>query len=54
LAAGRDKDIEFVSDLLKHHLINRGKILHLIDGVKDNDLNQRLLRNWLIAVSKKA
>lgn len=53
-AAGREKDIEFVSDLLKHHLINRGKILHLIDGVKDNDLNQRLLRNWLIAVSKKA
>ena len=54
LAAGREKDIEFVRELLKHRLINRGKLLRLIDTVKHEELKQDLLRNWTIATSKKS
>lgn len=53
LAAGREKDTEFIRELLKHRLINRGKILRLIDSEKDQDLKQLLLRNWMIVVSRK-
>jgi hypothetical protein len=51
LAAGREKDIEFIRELLKHRLINRGKILRLIDSEKDEDLKQLLDRNWTIVMS---
>jgi hypothetical protein len=45
LAAGREKDIAFIRELLKHRLINRGKILRLIDSERDLDLKQLLVRN---------
>ena len=51
LAAGREKDIEFIRELLKHRLINRSKILRLIGSVKDQDLKQLLVRNWTIVMS---
>jgi len=54
LAAGRDKDIKFIRELLKHRLISRGKLLRLIDTVKHEELKQDLLRNWTIATSKKS
>jgi len=54
LAAGREKDMEFVRELLKHRLINRGKLMRLIDGAINTDLKQRLVRNWSIALSDKA
>ena len=54
LAADREKDMEFVRELLKHRLINRGKLMRLIDGVINTDLKQRLVRNWSIALSEKA
>lgn len=53
LAAGREKDIEFIRELLKHRLINRGKILRLIDSEIDQNLKQLLVRNWTIVMSRK-
>ena len=54
LAAGREKDIEFVRDLLKYRLVNRGKLLRLIDSANHEELKQDLLRNWTIATSSKS
>jgi hypothetical protein len=51
LAAGRDKDIEFVKELLKHKLINRGEILRLVDSEPNENLRQTIARNWIIATS---
>ena len=53
LAAGREKDIAFICEFLKHRLINRGKILRLIDSERDLDLKQLLVRNWTIVMSRK-
>jgi hypothetical protein len=53
LAAGREKDIEFIRELLKYRLINRGKILRLIDSERDQNLKELLIRNWTIVMSKK-
>jgi hypothetical protein len=52
LAAGREKDIEFVRELLKHRLINRGKLLRLVQAEKHEEIKQELLRNWALATSK--
>jgi len=52
LAAGREKDFEFIRELLKHRLINRGKVLRLIESVKDEPLKNLLSRNWTIVLSK--
>jgi hypothetical protein len=51
LAAGREKDIEFVRELLKHHLINRGKLLRLVEAEKNEELKDRLTRNWTLTLS---
>ena len=51
LAAGREKDIEFIRELLKHRLINRGKLLRLINSEQNEDLKQLLIRNWTIVMS---
>ena len=34
-------------------LINRGKILRLIDSERDLDLKQLLVHNWTIVISRK-
>ncbi len=54
LAAGREKDIEFVRELLKHRLINRGKLLRLVQAEKHQEIKQDLLRSWAITISSKA
>ncbi len=51
LAAGREKDIEFVRELLKHRLINRGKLLRLVEAEKNEQLKDRLTRNWTLTLS---
>lgn len=51
LAAGREKDIEFIRELLKHRLINRGKLLRLVNSEINEDLKQLLIRNWPIVMS---
>lgn len=53
LAAGREKDIEFIRELLKHRLINRGKLQRLIENVGNVELKQLLVHNWTIATSKR-
>jgi hypothetical protein len=53
LAAGREKDFEFVRELLKHRLINRGKLLRLIETEKDENLKNILTRNWIILSARK-
>jgi hypothetical protein len=52
LAAGREKDMEYVRELLKHQLINRGKLVRLIESVVDEQLKTTLDRNWKIVLSK--
>lgn len=51
LAAGREKDFQFVRELLKHRLINRGRMTRLIDSVRDEPLKSFLLRNWTLTTS---
>jgi len=53
LAAGRTKDIEFIRDLLRHRLINRGKLQRLIGSEEDDELKECLFRNWTIATSAR-
>jgi hypothetical protein len=38
--------------LLKHRLINRGKLLRLVQAEKHEEIKQELLRNWALATSK--
>ena len=45
LAAGWGKDIEFIRELLEHHLINRGKHLRLIESEENEELKGLLVRN---------
>jgi len=52
LAAGRVKDIHFIRELLKYRLINRGKLLRLIESEPDESLRQLLNRNWRIVASR--
>lgn len=53
LAAGREKDIEFIRELLNHRLINRGKLLCLIESEENEELKQFLVRSWTIVTSSK-
>lgn len=52
LAAGRDKDLEFVKELLKHRLINRGSVDRLIEGEAKPQLKETLVRNWTISKAR--
>lgn len=54
LAAGREKDFAYIRELLKHRLVNRGKILRLIDAEDDEELKTLLLRNWTVVTSLTA
>jgi hypothetical protein len=54
LAAGREKDVDFIRELLKHRLINRGKVLRLIESEKDEKLKMALVRCWTIVTSAKS
>ena len=53
LAAGREKDIAFIRELLNYRLINRGKLARLIDSEKNLELKQLLIRNWTIVQAAK-
>lgn len=54
LAAGREKDIGFIRELLKHRLINRGKVRRLMESEEDEELRQILMRNWTIATARRS
>jgi len=53
IVAGRRKDIDFVGELLKHRLINRGMIERLIASEKREDIKNFVNRNWLIVLSHR-
>ena len=53
LAAGREKDLVFIRELLKHRLINRGEIQRLIESEENEDLKQLLVQNWTIAAARR-
>lgn len=53
LAAGREKDIEFIRELLNYRLINRGKLLRLIESEENDELRKLLIRSWTIVISNK-
>lgn len=53
LAAGRENDIEFIRELLKYRLINRGKIRRLIEAEEDQQLREILNRNWIIVIARR-
>jgi len=52
LFAGREQDYDFILNLLKHRLINRGKIDRLIANEKRPEVKGQLKRNWTIAKAK--
>lgn len=52
LAAGREKDSEFVKELLKYKLINRGKINQLIAAETRPEIKDALKRNWTVSQAK--
>lgn len=52
LAAGREKDIDYIRELLKHRLINRGKLIRLMESVHNESLKNLLHRNWQIVLSQ--
>ena len=52
LAAGRDKDLDFVKELLKHRLVNRGRVDRLIEGEARPQVKEALIRNWTISKAR--
>lgn len=52
LAAGRDKDLEFVKELLKHRLVNRGQVERLLDSESRPPIKDALVRNWTISQAR--
>lgn len=52
LAAGRPKDLEFVAELLSHHLVNRGTIQRLIDTETREDIREAVKTSWQIVLSR--
>lgn len=48
LAAGRTKDFDYLRELLKHRLVNRGNVQRLIDAEEDEELKTLLAHNWKI------
>lgn len=53
LAAGREKDIDFIRGLLKYRLINQGKLKKLIENEAHEDLKATLLRSWTITLRER-
>ena len=54
LVAGREKDFEYVKNLLKYGLVNRGKIQRLIAEESRPEVQKKLQRNWTITTSRRA
>lgn len=52
LAAGREKDTEYIKELLMHRLITRGKIQRSIDAEVRPEVKAKLQRNWTISQAK--
>lgn len=52
MAAGREKDFEWVSRLFKHRLVNQGEVAILILQCEDEKLKSKLSRSFQIVTKK--
>lgn len=53
LAAGRPKDIDYVTDLLRHHLVKPSALAGLIEQAEDPALQDLLKERWQVVQSKQ-
>jgi len=53
LAAGREKDFEWVRELFHHHLANQGELARLIARTAPGPLQDKLTRNFTVALGRK-
>jgi hypothetical protein len=53
LAAGREKDLEFVGGLLHHHLANHGKLSERIDAAEDTGLRVLLHHRFQLVEARR-
>jgi len=54
LAAGRPKDIDYVTDLLRHNLIKQSALAELVRQTEDPSLREILNERWQVVQTKKA
>ncbi len=52
LAAGREKDTDYVKELLKHKLINRGRIERLMKLEIRAAVKEKVERSWVVSKAK--
>jgi len=52
LAAGREKDLDFIGELCRHHLIKASALISMIEQVKDAFLKKTMLARWQIIQTK--
>lgn len=53
LAAGREKDLDFVAELSRHHLIKPSILLGFIEQIEDQSLKNVMAERWQIVQSKR-
>lgn len=54
LAAGRPKDIEYVTDLLRHHMIKPSTLVSLLEQTEDSALKEVMHERWQVVQTKKS
>jgi len=53
LAAGREKDLDFVGELCRHHLIKPSALLALLEQTVEEPLKKTMLERWQVVRAKK-
>lgn len=53
LAAGRPKDLDYITELIRHHLVKPSALLGFIDGTGDTALRSTLKQRWQIIQAKR-
>ena len=53
LAAGREKDLDFVGELCRHHLIKPSALLALLEQTLEEPLKKTMLERWQVVGAKK-
>lgn len=53
LAAGREKDLDFVVELSRHHLIKPSILLGFIEQIEDQSLKNAMAERWQIVQTKR-
>lgn len=53
LAAGREKDLDFVGELCRHHLIKHSALLTLLEQTLEEPLKKTMIERWQVVGAKK-